>query len=59
MEAEAWARFTARLHLLSLDATDVASWADLAALLASQDARVRVFYLATSPELFGPICRNV
>ena len=59
MGPEAWDRFQARLDHLSLDAANPAVWDDLVARLADQEERVRVFYLATSPELFGPICHNI
>jgi glucose-6-phosphate 1-dehydrogenase len=50
-------RFLGRLHYLSLDVLDPSNWISLA---AEQDPeRVSVFYLATSPELFGPICRSL
>ena len=41
-----------------IDATrSDADWSALATLLDPE--RVRVFYLATSPDLYGPICRNL
>jgi glucose-6-phosphate 1-dehydrogenase len=52
-------RFCGRLCYVRLNATspDDGGWTALARLLEPE--RVRVFYLATSPELYGPICRNV
>ena len=51
-------RFCSRLSYVRLDAADPkADWSGLAHLL--DPARVRVFYLATSPDLYGPICRNI
>ncbi len=52
-------RLLARLDYVALDATGIDDWAALAARLAGADARVRVFYLATAPDLFGPICRSL
>jgi glucose-6-phosphate 1-dehydrogenase len=50
--------FLASLHYIRLDGTQPdADWAGLQALLDPQ--RVRVFYLATSPDLYGPVCRNL
>ena len=50
--------FLRGLCYLRLDATDPdGNWDALAHLLDPE--RVRVFYLATSPELYGPICRNI
>ena len=50
-------RLLGRLDYVALDATGIDGWAELAAKLAGSDDRVRVFYLATAPDLFGPICR--
>ena len=51
-------RFCRRLCYVRLDATDAkADWRALADILDAE--RVRVFYLATSPDLYGPICRNI
>jgi len=52
-------RFLGRLHHVTLDATGEAGWRELAALLGGAGDRVRVFYLATAPSLFGPICRQL
>ena len=41
---------------MPLDVAASAHWADLAAALAGGEDRPRLFYLATSPDLFGPIC---
>jgi glucose-6-phosphate 1-dehydrogenase len=59
LDAAVWQRFGARIEHVCLDATGASGWADLAAILAEGTNRVRVFYLATSPELFGPICRRL
>jgi glucose-6-phosphate 1-dehydrogenase len=51
-------RFLACLRYVAIDAaSDKADWAGLTALLDPE--RVRVFYLATAPALYGPICRNL
>ncbi|EFL89242.1 glucose-6-phosphate dehydrogenase [Ahrensia sp. R2A130] len=47
-------RFLARLHYLSLDVTDDDGWDELKKLLGDED-RIRAFYLAVGPNLFGPI----
>ena len=52
-------RFLARLHYLTVDAKKDAGWSALAALLAAREDHVRVFYLATSPDLFAPICEKL
>jgi glucose-6-phosphate 1-dehydrogenase len=57
--AKAWERFAARLQYVSLDAVKPESYAPLAALLTGREAVARVFYLATAPDLFGPISANL
>ncbi|MGI9492722.1 MAG: glucose-6-phosphate dehydrogenase [Geminicoccaceae bacterium] len=52
-------RFLNRLDHVKLDATGNDGWEDLKNLLHGQDDRVRVFYLATAPRLFGDICRRI
>ncbi|MFT0859919.1 glucose-6-phosphate dehydrogenase [Ancylobacter sp. G4_0304] len=52
-------RFLARLSYIAADAADEAGWNDLAACMAGQGERIRVYYLATAPELFGPICEKL
>ncbi|HSA80477.1 MAG TPA: glucose-6-phosphate dehydrogenase [Geminicoccaceae bacterium] len=52
-------RFLGRLHHVALDATGERGWPELAALLGNAGDRVRVFYLATAPSLFGPICHKL
>src|SRR5579885_2921655 len=58
-DALARERFLALVEYHALDATDVAGWRDLAARLAAAPPRVRVFYLATSAELYVPICERL
>jgi glucose-6-phosphate 1-dehydrogenase len=51
-------QFLDRLHYVRIDATAVgADWSALQALLDPN--RVRVFYMATAPDLYGPICANL
>jgi len=51
-------RFLDRVHYVRIDATaGNANWEPFKALL--DPSRVRVFYLATAPDLYGPICRNL
>ena len=54
-----FARFAARLGHVTLDSTGGEGWAGLAQRLDPAPERPRVFYLATSPELFGATCRAV
>jgi glucose-6-phosphate 1-dehydrogenase len=48
--------FLHRLHFVPVDAQADAGWADLAKLLKKDEDRIRAFYLAVAPELFGVIC---
>ncbi|MBV8573581.1 MAG: glucose-6-phosphate dehydrogenase, partial [Acetobacteraceae bacterium] len=51
-------RFFKRIRYVPVDATDQQTFASLAGLLAGRSV-VRVFYLATAPRLFAPICDNL
>src|SRR3954453_20552012 len=48
-------RFLGRLSYVGLDVMKGDNWGALASVLEPGKARIRVFYLATSPDLFGPI----
>ncbi|MDR3493675.1 MAG: glucose-6-phosphate dehydrogenase [Ancalomicrobiaceae bacterium] len=54
-EADTLDRFLARLEFVSVDVTGETGWDDLGLLLKPGAERVRAFYLATSPDLFGVI----
>lgn len=51
--------FLSRLYYVAADATSSEGWSELSEILAPGRDRVRAFYLATGPELFGPICENI
>ncbi len=53
------ARFLGRLSYVAVQADGEEGWNDLATMLAEAPERTRVFYLATGPDLFGPICANI
>ena len=53
------ARFLDRLDYVAADAKEDGGWAELAANLAREPDHVKVFYLATSPDLFGPIAERL
>lgn len=57
--AAAWESFARCLDYRCLDATQAADYAALAELLRDGESRVRVFYLATAPQLFAGICRHL
>jgi len=51
-------RFLSTLHYVRIDATAAdANWSAFNEILDPN--RVRVFYLATAPDLYGPICHNL
>src|ERR1700730_8248201 len=52
------AAFLNRLHYVSADAMNDSEngWDGLKGALNAHNDRIRIFYLATAPELFGPIC---
>ncbi|GAC1345508.1 MAG: glucose-6-phosphate dehydrogenase [Acetobacteraceae bacterium] len=52
-------RFLGLVHYASGDATKPGGLAGLAELLAANPERIRVFYMATSPDLYGPTCQNL
>lgn len=58
-DEESWARFANRLQYLSLEANDAESYAGLAKTLQGREEIVRSFYLATAPDLFGPIAAHL
>ena len=51
-------RFLQRIDYVSVDVGADAGWDQLAAKLGA-DERVRAYYLATGPDLFGPIARRL
>jgi glucose-6-phosphate 1-dehydrogenase len=53
------AAFLDRLKYAALDAAQDAGWDELEAFLVKEKDRVRVIYLAVTPELFGPICERL
>ncbi|MRW86497.1 glucose-6-phosphate dehydrogenase [Pseudoduganella sp. FT26W] len=52
----AWARFTARIVYVSLNATDASSYKPLVEALRKEDTITKVYYLATPPAIFAQIC---
>ncbi|MEO1576912.1 MAG: glucose-6-phosphate dehydrogenase, partial [Pseudomonadota bacterium] len=56
---ETWERFAARFHYRRVDALTPEGYAELTQDLDHTESRVRVFYLATAPRLFGAICKNL
>ncbi len=52
-------RFLAKLSYVQAEATLEDGWLKLEQVLAPMKERVRVFYLAVGPDLFGPICERL
>ena len=52
-------RFVEHVHYAQGDAGKEGGLSNLSSLLTEQPDRIRVFYLATSPGLYGPICDNL
>lgn len=59
LEADVMAAFLKRLSYVSVDVTDDAGWQELKATLDPHPDRVRAFYLAVAPSLFGQICEYI
>jgi glucose-6-phosphate 1-dehydrogenase len=59
LEPEVVAAFLSRLHFVPVDAKSDTGWGDLAALLKDGGDRVRAFYLAVDPMLFGTISAQI
>jgi glucose-6-phosphate 1-dehydrogenase len=59
LDPEVVARYLGRVDYVQVDALGEEGWGELAARLGEAPDRVRVCYLATSPDLFGPICRRL
>ena len=51
--------FVARLSYVTVDAASESGWGDLENALGKAGDRIRIFYLATGPDLFGPICARL
>lgn len=58
-DAETWAAFKARLFYVAIDVYGESGWSDLKDLLTTDNNDIQVFYLATSPSLFGEICERL
>ena len=56
---EFWQSFSKRLQYIKADALDPANWNDLSDALNGYEDRIRVFYLATVPKLFGAIATGL
>jgi glucose-6-phosphate 1-dehydrogenase len=59
LEELVWERFSRRLRYCQLDAGSESGWPRLADCLDSEHHRIRVYYLATLPALFGAIASRL
>ncbi|WP_444929936.1 glucose-6-phosphate dehydrogenase [Microbulbifer sp. SSSA002] len=58
--ASSWEQFSQLLSPLALDiAVPDAQWDHLTEILGTDPERVRIFYLAIPPAVFGPCCENL
>jgi len=55
----AWQSFKERLHFVQADAYEHEQWGALVDILAGEEDRVRVAYLATAPGLFGALAKGL
>tara|TARA_R110000868_G_scaffold101630_1_gene279670 strand:- start:19854 stop:21329 length:1476 start_codon:yes stop_codon:yes gene_type:complete len=55
-----WREFGERLTYVAVDVTrDGAEWLDVAASLDTDPAKIRLFYLALPPSIYGPTCAQL
>ena len=59
LDETVWARFSSRLHHSQLDIMTAQGWEDFAHTLDASGERIRVFYLATAPNLFTAIAARL
>ena len=52
-------RFLARVHYVALDITQEEGWKNVSKLLNGGSTRIRLFYLATAPDLFGAVAKHL
>lgn len=54
-----WQRFRERLHYVQADAVRPQSWSQIRTCLTQTEGKLQVAYLATAPDLFGPIAHGL
>ncbi|MDD9894525.1 MAG: glucose-6-phosphate dehydrogenase, partial [Gammaproteobacteria bacterium] len=52
-------KFSSRLQYLHFDVSEYANWDELIEILSGHDDKIRVFYLAMPPTLFGPVATGL
>jgi glucose-6-phosphate 1-dehydrogenase len=58
-DLDGWDKFLGQLHHATVDITSDEGWDAVRARFAGSEDRVRVFYLACAPRLFGAASRNI
>ena len=58
-DEEAIKSFLDKFHFIKADASSEAGWQDLKTFLDMTTNKVTAYYLAVSPDLFGPICERI
>ncbi|MFA7553291.1 MAG: glucose-6-phosphate dehydrogenase [Spongiibacteraceae bacterium] len=58
-DEQQWLQFSARLEYHQLEAAKLEQFAQLKQLIDTAPAQEKVFYLATSPSLYGQICQQL
>ena len=51
--------FIKMVSYICVDAVNEPGWKELKAHLGNDEGRVRAFYLAVAPDIYGPICQNI
>ncbi|MEH3146280.1 MAG: glucose-6-phosphate dehydrogenase [Methylobacterium frigidaeris] len=59
LSAETVDGFLAHIVYVAVDGAGKSGWGDLTTLLDERPDQIRSYYLATSPSLYGAICRNL
>jgi glucose-6-phosphate 1-dehydrogenase len=59
LDASTVERFLTMLYYARLDGSQAEGWNELKRLLADQPEKIRVYYMATSPDIYGAVCRNL
>jgi len=59
IDEDVWKRFAGRLHHHQQDVTSDSGWDRLHEKLSAGDGRIRVFYLAMLPSLYGPTATHL
>jgi glucose-6-phosphate 1-dehydrogenase len=60
IDAMDWEKFSRLLHYVALDVGEQGeAWGDLQKLFDGPANRVRIFYLALPPAIYGAVCKNI